>query len=677
MPGVVLPLGGRRGQRRRRHAHEGGARRRPLRAHRAQALDHERGRQRLLHGVRQDRSRRRPPRHQLLRGREGLRRVLGLEARAQDGRARLTDRRDRARRVRGSGREPDRRARARASRTRWVRSTARVRSSARRRSASRRARSTSRPSYVQERKQFGRAIAEFQGLQFMLADMATAVDAARLLVYRACALLDDGLGGTPQTASASSMAKLFASDTAMRVDDRLRAAARRHRLHEGHARRAVHARRQDHPDLRGHEPDPAGRDRQAAPRRLTERMIRRSAVASRPRRRGSCTSAACAPRSTTGCTPRHTGGTFILRIEDTDVARSTQESVDQIQHVMHWLGLDWDEGPFLQSTRFDAYLAAADRLVDDGHAYECFCTEAEVKERNEQAMRDGRPPGYDGRCRDLTPPSRRAARAPRVGPRSIRFRTPDDGRSTFTDVIRGEVVGRVVDDLRLRDRAFERHARVLPRQRGRRPRHGHHARAAGRGPHRLDAPRARAPARARARRPARVRAPAADPRARAARSSRSATARSSVEEYRDAGYLPAGAAQLPRAARLGSRGRPRGADARRARRRVRPRPGEHVGRDVRRQEARVDERRAHPGHCRSPSWSRRCCRSPATRYGDAARHPALRGRGRRSRRSGRRRSCRSPTRWRSSSPPTTTLEIDRRRGRRSARSNGPPRSSTP
>jgi alkylation response protein AidB-like acyl-CoA dehydrogenase len=72
-------------------------------------------------------------------------------------------------------------------------------------------------SYVVERKQFGSRIADFQGLQFMLADMATAVDAARLLVYRACSLLDDGLGGTPATASASSMAKLFASDTAMRV----------------------------------------------------------------------------------------------------------------------------------------------------------------------------------------------------------------------------------------------------------------------------------------------------------------------------------------------------------------------------------------------------------------------------------------------------------------------------
>ena len=72
-------------------------------------------------------------------------------------------------------------------------------------------------SFVQDRRQFGRPIADFQGVQFMLADMATQVDAARLLVYRACSLLDEGLGGTPRTASASSMAKLFASDTAMRV----------------------------------------------------------------------------------------------------------------------------------------------------------------------------------------------------------------------------------------------------------------------------------------------------------------------------------------------------------------------------------------------------------------------------------------------------------------------------
>jgi glutamyl-tRNA synthetase len=135
---------------------------------------------------------------------------------------------------------------------------------------------------------------------------------------------------------------------------------------------------------------------------------------------------------------RHTGGTFILRIEDTDVVRSTEESIEQIQVVMRWIGLDWDEGPYLQSLRFDDYLAAAQRLLDAGFAYECFCTEAEVRERNEQAMREGKAPGYDGRCRDLTA-EERADAAKEGKPRSVRFRTSDTGRSTFTDVIRGEV----------------------------------------------------------------------------------------------------------------------------------------------------------------------------------------------------------------------------------------------
>ena len=109
--------------------------------------------------------------------------------------------------------EPHRRRGRGASTTRWVRSTARVRSSARRRSASPGALELA-TSYVQDRRQFGSRLADFQGLQFMLADMATQVDAAALLVYRACSLLDAGL---PGTGSASSMAKLFASDTAMRV----------------------------------------------------------------------------------------------------------------------------------------------------------------------------------------------------------------------------------------------------------------------------------------------------------------------------------------------------------------------------------------------------------------------------------------------------------------------------
>jgi glutamyl-tRNA synthetase len=135
---------------------------------------------------------------------------------------------------------------------------------------------------------------------------------------------------------------------------------------------------------------------------------------------------------------RHHGGVFVLRIEDTDVARSRDEWVVGIQDTLHWLGIDWDEGPILQSTRFDLYLAAADRLLAQGDAYECYCTEDEVRERNDAAVAAGRAPGYDGHCRALTP-DERVALAAEGRPRSIRFRTPDEGVSSFTDLIRGEV----------------------------------------------------------------------------------------------------------------------------------------------------------------------------------------------------------------------------------------------
>ncbi len=135
---------------------------------------------------------------------------------------------------------------------------------------------------------------------------------------------------------------------------------------------------------------------------------------------------------------RHHDGVFVLRIEDTDRARSKDEWVVGIQDTLRWLGLDWDEGPILQSERFAEYLAAADDLLEQGRAYECYCTPDEVKERNEAARADGRPPGYDGRCRDLTP-DERTARSAEGRPRSLRFRTPDEGFSHFVDEIRGEV----------------------------------------------------------------------------------------------------------------------------------------------------------------------------------------------------------------------------------------------
>ncbi len=135
---------------------------------------------------------------------------------------------------------------------------------------------------------------------------------------------------------------------------------------------------------------------------------------------------------------RHHGGVFVLRIEDTDVARSRDEWVVGIQDTLRWLGIDWDEGPILQSARFDAYLAAADRLLAAGNAYECYCTEEEVRERNDAAIAAGRAPGYDGHCRALTP-DERVALAAEGRPRTIRFRTPDEGVSSFTDLIRGEV----------------------------------------------------------------------------------------------------------------------------------------------------------------------------------------------------------------------------------------------
>ncbi len=135
---------------------------------------------------------------------------------------------------------------------------------------------------------------------------------------------------------------------------------------------------------------------------------------------------------------RHHGGVFILRIEDTDQSRSRDEWARSIEAALNWLGLNYDEGPIFQSQRTEEYRAAAAELLERGLAYECYCTEAELKARTEAAQKAEQTPGYDGHCRDLTDSIRATEKASGKTP-SIRFRTPDTGVSRFTDAIRGEV----------------------------------------------------------------------------------------------------------------------------------------------------------------------------------------------------------------------------------------------
>jgi glutamyl-tRNA synthetase len=135
---------------------------------------------------------------------------------------------------------------------------------------------------------------------------------------------------------------------------------------------------------------------------------------------------------------RHEGGAFILRIEDTDKSRSTDAAIAGVQDSLRWLGLDWDEGPVLQSERSDLYQDAVDRLRAAGLAYDCSCTEDELKARNDAAVAAGGTPGYDGHCRDLTTEAR-AELAAQGRTSVVRFRTPDTGVSRFHDLVRGDV----------------------------------------------------------------------------------------------------------------------------------------------------------------------------------------------------------------------------------------------
>ena len=144
---------------------------------------------------------------------------------------------------------------------------------------------------------------------------------------------------------------------------------------------------------------------------------------------------------------RHCGGTFILRIEDTDVDRSKPELVTAILESMQWLGLNWDEGPFYQSERLERYREIAAKLKRLGHAYRCFCTADELQAKRAQAQAERRPWKYDGTCRNL--PSSEHRRLHAEGrPWALRFRVPNTTRTSFDDRVFGhiEVENRDVED---------------------------------------------------------------------------------------------------------------------------------------------------------------------------------------------------------------------------------------
>jgi glutamyl-tRNA synthetase len=129
---------------------------------------------------------------------------------------------------------------------------------------------------------------------------------------------------------------------------------------------------------------------------------------------------------------RHHGGKFILRIEDTDVARSTDEAIKAILDAMEWLELEWDEGPYFQTQRLDTYREYLQKLLQSGHAYYCECTPQALEERRQAALAEGRKPKYDGRCRDRE-----------LGPgpnRVIRFRCPQAGTTVLNDLIKGPIL---------------------------------------------------------------------------------------------------------------------------------------------------------------------------------------------------------------------------------------------
>ncbi len=130
---------------------------------------------------------------------------------------------------------------------------------------------------------------------------------------------------------------------------------------------------------------------------------------------------------------RHNKGIFILRIEDTDRTRSTEEYISSIIEGIKWINLDWDEGPYRQTDRFDVYRSYAGKLLNEEKAYYCYCSPEELEQRRQEALAQGKSLKYDGRCRNLKEPV--PGRKP-----AVRFKMPQEGETVVNDLIRGRIV---------------------------------------------------------------------------------------------------------------------------------------------------------------------------------------------------------------------------------------------